>query len=196
MPILLKLPIIHLCHLKILVKKRHLIDILILNNSTRFDNILRNVVTEVFNPATLFPHIDELKEFIHPFVELDKIPDVDDKYPGRLNENAEDYTIEQWDANCEFTKIKSNNSFAYGLKQWILEKYRYVCKAYKMDCDETYLDENYEYTVDKEVEYVDNGFGGFGGFGKFGGFGAKDINGEEPTEVETDEAETEETETE
>jgi len=53
---------------------RHLIDILILNDPTRFNYILKNFVTEVFNPATLFPHIDELKEFIRPYVELDKTP--------------------------------------------------------------------------------------------------------------------------
>jgi len=64
--------------------------------------------------------------------------------------------LAEWDANCEFTKIRSaQNSTAYGLKYWILAKYRYVCKTYDIVCDETYLDENYAYTVDKEVEVLE-----------------------------------------
>jgi len=162
-------------------KSRHLIDILILNNSTRFDNILRNFVTEVFNPATLFPRIDELKEYIRPYVELDKVPDENGKYPGRLNEGASDYSLAQWDANCEFTTIKtSQGSKAYGLKYWILAKYRYICKAYEMECDEKYLDENYDYTIDKEVEATGDDFsfpGGQGGPpGGFGGFNNQQPN--------------------
>jgi len=141
-------------------KPRHLIDILILNNSTRFDNILKNFVTEVFNPATLFPHIDELKEFIRPYVVLDKTPDENGKFPGRINERAGDYSLAQWEANSEFTKIFSAQGMgsAFGLKYWILAKYRYVCKAYNMECDETYLDENYEYPIDMNVEAPDDIF--------------------------------------
>jgi len=134
---------------------RHLVDILILNNSTRFDNILRKVVKKAFNPTVLFPHIDELKEFIRPYVELDKKPGKDGKYPGRLNEVADDYSLEQWDANSEFTRVTSSNGFgqSYGVKYWILAKYRYVCKAYHIDdCDPVYLDENYEIPIDKAVE--------------------------------------------
>jgi len=134
-------------------KPRHLIDILILNNSTRFDNILRNFVTKAFNPTVLFLHIDELNEFIRPYVELDKTPDENGKYPGRLNENKGDYSLAQWEANSEFTNIKgAQSSQSYGLKYWILAKYRYVCKAYDIECDLVYLDENYEFPIDKEVE--------------------------------------------
>jgi len=73
--------------------QRHIIDTLILKDSTRFDNILKNLVTEIFNPATLFPHIDELKKFVRPYVELDKTPDENGNYPGRTHEGAEDYTL-------------------------------------------------------------------------------------------------------
>jgi len=97
--------------------QRHIIDILILNDTTRFDNILKNLVTEVFNPATLFPHIDELKKFVRPYIELDKTPNENGKYPGRTHEGAEDYTLAEWDANCEFTIVRSmQHSRAYGLK--------------------------------------------------------------------------------
>jgi len=136
-------------------KSIHLIDILILNDSTRFDNILKKFVTEVFNPATLFPRIDELKEFIKPYIILDKTPNEEGLYPGRINGN-EDYSLAEWDVNSEFTSIlSSSGNKGYGLKYWILEKYRYVCKAYEMECDEEYLDDNYEYTVDTELEVKD-----------------------------------------
>ena len=139
-------------------KERHLIDILILKDSTRFDNILRDFVKKAFNPTVLFPHIDELKEFIRPYVELDKTPDENGKYPGRINEKANDYSLREWEANSEFTRVGSSQGSghsgqSYGLKYWILAKYRYVCKAYKIDdCDPKYLDENYEIPIDKEVE--------------------------------------------
>ncbi|ORX79625.1 hypothetical protein BCR32DRAFT_205379, partial [Anaeromyces robustus] len=134
-------------------KKTHLLDILIFQNTTRFDNILKNFVTNAFNPTILFPHIDELKEFIRPYVELDKTPDENGKYPGRLNENSGDYSFAEWEANCEFTTVDSSQfDNGYGLKYWILQKYRYVCKTYNMDCDPVYMDENYQYTIDKSVE--------------------------------------------
>ncbi|OUM58852.1 hypothetical protein PIROE2DRAFT_15781 [Piromyces sp. E2] len=143
---------------------RHLVDILIFKDSTRFDNILKKFVIDVFNPATLFPHIDELKKFIKPYVELDKIPNENGKYPGRNNEGIDDYTLAQWDANCEFTTIKTEGDTAYGLKYWILAKYRSICKNYNMDCDPVYMDENYKYTVDKSVEPLpeDNELGDLG----------------------------------
>ena len=52
-----------------------------------FDSILRNLVKEVFNPATLFPHIDKLKEFIRPHVIADKKLNTEGKYPGKFMKN-------------------------------------------------------------------------------------------------------------
>jgi len=137
-------------------KPRHLIDILILNNSTRFDNILRNIVKKTFNPTVLFPHIDELKKFIRPYVELDKIPDKNGKYPGRINEKVGDFSLAQWEANSEFTNVSNVlGGHSYGLKYWILSKYRYVCEAYNIKCDPVYLDKNYKIPIDKKVEADD-----------------------------------------
>jgi len=133
-------------------RKRHLLDILILRDSTRFDNILRDIVTETFNPTVLFPHIDKLKEFIRPYVELDKKKGENGEYPGRINySTGKEYTFEQWEANCEFTEVNTTSSFkAYGLKEWILKKYNYVCKKYNINCDPNY--ENYSYEVDSRVK--------------------------------------------
>jgi len=136
-------------------KPRHLIDVLIGQNSTRFDNILRQQVKEVFNPEVVFPHIDELKKFIKPYIIEDYTPDENGKYPGRINERASNpYNLTHWDANIEFTTVKSAyHNAAYGLKMWFLRRYRSACKQYNIDdCNEIYLDENYETPIDKSVE--------------------------------------------
>jgi len=133
----------------------HIIDILILDEPQRFEKALIEVVKDTFNPSILFPHIDELKKFIRPYVEKDKTPGSNGKYPGRLNQLTvvEEYSIEQWDAYSEFTTGMAD-SVVFGLKYWILMKYRSVCSIYNMECDPTYLDENYEYSIDEEVEFV------------------------------------------
>jgi len=136
-------------------KKRHLIDILILNDPTRFNKALKEIVETVFNPATLFPRIDELKEFIGPLAEKDYTPDENGQYPGRINDlGINPYTLEHWEANSEFTTIETLQYNAYGIKYWILAKYRYVCSTYEdIECDPVYLDENYKYDVDEAVEF-------------------------------------------
>ncbi|OUM66697.1 hypothetical protein PIROE2DRAFT_6010 [Piromyces sp. E2] len=135
----------------------HIIDVLMSSNITRFDKILVDIVTDVFNPNVLYPRIDELKEFIRPYVELEKKPDANGNYPGRINTAANDFfTYDEWDSNVEFTSIKTYNSKAFGLKYWILGMYRFVCKHYDIECDPVYLDENYKYPINKEVEYIDD----------------------------------------
>jgi len=131
----------------------HIIDILVRKDPTRFENILKNFVSDVFNPAILFPHIDELKEFIRPYVVADKTLNENGKYPGKLFEDVETYSMAKWEANCEFTTIKTlQGSLSYGLKYWILAKYRYVCKNYNMQCDPIYTSDEYKFTVDENVE--------------------------------------------
>jgi len=135
--------------------KRHLIDILILKDPTRFNQALKEIVETVFNPATLFPRIDELKEFIGPYAEKDYTPDEEGHYPGRINELGNNpYTFEHWEANSEFTSISTLQYSAYGIKYWILAKYRNVCSTYEaIECDPVYLDENYKYEVDESIEF-------------------------------------------
>ncbi|OUM64466.1 hypothetical protein PIROE2DRAFT_8777 [Piromyces sp. E2] len=119
-------------------------QILILQDSSRFDEILKDAVNKVFNPATLFPRIDELKQFIKPYVELDKIVNSEGKYPGRINEsNGKFYSMDEWELGCEFgTVVTDKNS--YGIKKWILLKYRNVCKNYNIECDPLYLSNKYK----------------------------------------------------
>jgi len=133
----------------------HVNDLAIWNNLPAFETKLVEFINDIFNPAVLFPHIDEIKEFIRPYVVHDKTPGDDGINPGILNKlNPSDYSIEQWDANCEFTTISepSVGSEAYGIKYWILERYRAVCNHYNLYCDPVYMDEDYQYTIDEDVE--------------------------------------------
>ncbi|ORX42704.1 coth-domain-containing protein [Piromyces finnis] len=130
----------------------HLLELFVTTDSARFEKILGEVVSKVFNPSTLYSHIDEIKEYIKPYVILDKTPDANGNYPGYFNIDSgnKDFSLEQWDAYSEFTNGVSDME-SYGLKYWILMKYRFVCNSYELECDPIYLDENYEYPVVEEL---------------------------------------------
>jgi len=137
----------------------HLLDILVYKDQTRFLNILKRFVDVAFNPATLFARIDELKEFIRPYIEYDKTPDENGIYRGVTNfVNSVEYSLEQWDANSEFTTVglEAIEGSGYGLKYWILTRYRKTCEIFNLECDPVYLDKDYKYTIDKNVESVIN----------------------------------------
>ncbi|OUM63344.1 hypothetical protein PIROE2DRAFT_10129, partial [Piromyces sp. E2] len=133
----------------------HILDVLIVRNSTRFDNIVQDIMHKVFNPATLFPRIDELKELIREYVIRDYVEDENGFYPGRINHSCWDlFSYQKWEANCDFTTIDNPQwHYTFGIKYWILARYRFLCTYYNMECDPVYMDENYEYSVDKSVEY-------------------------------------------
>jgi len=127
----------------------------ILGNLPRFESKLKEVIENTFNPKTLFAHIDEIKDFIRPYVVHDLTPDENGMHPGILNlKNPTDYEVAHFEANSEFTTINvpEIGSDALGVKYWILEKYRTVCKNYDLKCDPTYMDENYEYPIDENVK--------------------------------------------
>ncbi|ORX42709.1 coth-domain-containing protein [Piromyces finnis] len=135
------------------LRKINLLKILIFRDTTRFEEILSDVVQRVFHPAILFPYIDGIKTYIKPFVIKDKTPDAKGYYPGHLNTDGIDknFTLEQWDAYSEFTNGYSDTE-SYGLKYWILMRYRFVCDYYQLECDATYLDENYKFPVVTELD--------------------------------------------
>jgi hypothetical protein len=151
-------------------KKSHVLDICIKNDRSRFNQIMKKFVEEAFNPEILFPRIDELKDFIRPYVQKDKTPGANGKKPGMLNEKVNnDYTMAQWEANSEFTNIgPSSSSSGYGLKFWILLRYRKVCTDFKLNCNPEYMDLNYYYDIDRAVEgHINTQFNMFGfGFGQ------------------------------
>ncbi|ORX82214.1 hypothetical protein BCR32DRAFT_232114 [Anaeromyces robustus] len=131
------------------------VDILLYKNQDRFKKIMNDFVTRAFNPDVLFPRIDELKELIRPHVKYDKTPDENGICPGVINfVNPIEYSYEQFEANSEFTTIekKELRGSAYGIKYWILARYRRTCETFNLDCNPVYLDENYEYPIVKEME--------------------------------------------
>ncbi|OUM70544.1 hypothetical protein PIROE2DRAFT_1434 [Piromyces sp. E2] len=136
--------------------KLHIIEILILQDSSRFEKILKDIINRVYNPSILYPHIDEIKQFIKPYVKLDKTVDSNGQYPGRINKNIYNmdqfYTMEQWDAYSEYTNLM----FFNGLKYWILMTYRNACKNYNMECDPIYMDENYEFPINEDINNENN----------------------------------------
>ncbi|ORX78422.1 hypothetical protein BCR32DRAFT_282304 [Anaeromyces robustus] len=113
------------------VNNFHMIDILILKDPSHFEKIISNIVKK------------------------EKIRNENGIYPGGYNLNADTInSYDEWDANSKFTAVKSMCGLnVYGIKYWILAKYRNVCKTYKMECDPIYMDENYQYSVNKEVEF-------------------------------------------
>ena len=167
------------------IDTNHIIDILVLRNSDHFDQLLKDIVKNVFNPAVLFPHIDEVKEFIRPYVKLDKTQDKNGNYPGRIKKEGTDYlfNMKQWENSVEYTMTKlSYYDKVYGLKQWILGKYKYVCKTYNIECDKEFLELNVsdnsnkasiqsynedfnenlnEDIIDNFIEDIDENIGGF-----------------------------------
>jgi len=127
---------------------------LIFDDDHRFREILEEIVANVFNPATLFPHIDEIKSFIRPYVKLDKTPDENGNLPGRINTLAPDnYTFEQWEDSTEFKNISISE---YALKKFILLKYRIICKDYDLECDPVYLDLHYGQSLNANSTITEN----------------------------------------
>lgn len=139
------------------IDPNHLLEILILNDQTRFNKILKQVVEKVFNPATLFPRIDELKDLIRPYVILDKTKNENGLYPGEIKEDGSRYefSMEDWEASTEYKMlVLSEYTKYYGLKGWILGKYRYVCKTLDMECDKVYLEESGKYPSNDVIQNV------------------------------------------
>ena len=73
------------------------------------------------------------------------------------------FSFEQWDAFCEFTSDNFPGAgYIYGLKYWILIKYRLVCNNYGIECDPKYMDENYKYPINEDLNFINNKIPGNG----------------------------------
>jgi len=123
---------------------KHILDVLIYSNETTFNNYAKSFVRDVFNPVVLFDHIDEVKSLIKPYVLEDKTEDP-----------VTDWNYESFVVNSEFTTVSEIFQTSYGLKRWILDKFRYVCSSLEMDCSfaAEYLEGgSFTYEVDPEYE--------------------------------------------
>ena len=56
-------------------------------------------------------------------------------------------------SNGKFTTINEPTVRidAYGIKYWIIDRYREVCTYYNLECDPVFIDGNYQYSINKEV---------------------------------------------
>jgi len=108
-----------------------IIKILVYDNPERFKRIVREVLVSSFNPSILNEHIDQLKEFLLPYVVEDTTPGPDGSLPGRINKKGQKNkaTVENFEGNVEGTIKK-------GLKTWINQKFEVACQLYDFDPEE------------------------------------------------------------
>ncbi|KAG4091434.1 coth-domain-containing protein [Neocallimastix lanati (nom. inval.)] len=135
---------------EIFEKKNPLYTMLNLNNnSEELISIMDEIMRTSFNPNILLPRIDQLRTFIEPYVKEDRTPGENGLFPGRFNIGVgrahDSFTYEDFLTNTEFTTIKARryiNDFTdkyeedtcLGLKQWVIERFKFACSYYKLDC--------------------------------------------------------------
>ncbi|OUM69963.1 Non-catalytic module family DOC2 [Piromyces sp. E2] len=121
----------------------HINHLLILSDPSRFERILDDVVQTVFHPNILYARLDELRKIIKSYMVIDKTPDENGHYPGRINPNEDDFfTFEEWNSNIDYISVqKGTQGKSNGLKSWISGKYGYVCSQYNLKACNIYFNE-------------------------------------------------------
>ena len=104
-----------------------LINVLVHQNQEQFRSIVREVLVSAFNPLLLNAHIDELRDFLVPYVKEDSTPGEDGILPGRINRKGSKHnvTLEVMDKHIETN-----------LKKWISDKFQVACENYDFDEEE------------------------------------------------------------
>ncbi|OUM59658.1 Non-catalytic module family DOC2 [Piromyces sp. E2] len=100
------------------------------------------IMKQVFNPVKLFPRIDELVEFLTPYVKEDRTPDANGKLAGhfqRVNTKFENYfTFQDFLDNSGYHSMHiikyDKDEYVTGLKRFIVEIFKYTCEKYSLDC--------------------------------------------------------------
>jgi len=134
---------------EIIDKTNPFYELLDLNSSNpEIRELMVDMMKKVFNPMTLLPRIDQLRDFLQPYIKEDRTPDENGHRPGRFDRmirRVEDsFNYEDFLGNTEFTTIKtiqhyndhdSGSHHAYlGLKHWMIERFTYACNTYDLDC--------------------------------------------------------------
>jgi len=148
------------------------------NNHQTLVKYITQFVKEGFNPAKLFPRIDELMSYLYPYIVEDRTPELQTtlrpghfKRPDLKIENT--FSVNDHLRNAEYHNyylkkyIDSTNytiDEIYGLKRWIIERFRYVCSRYSIDCSfaKEYL-EGGSYTIpskESTMVYMEQHLGG------------------------------------
>ncbi|ORX84647.1 hypothetical protein BCR32DRAFT_291187 [Anaeromyces robustus] len=137
------------------------------NNNEELISIMNDMVTSYYNPFIVFPRIDKIKRFIADYVYEDHTPLEDGHLPGRFAipraKGGDFFTYEDFEDNTEFVTIKNTiyvddisgvtaETIAIGLKHWLIERFKFSCSTYKLNC--SYMDSlfNSPYFSEYEVE--------------------------------------------
>ncbi|ORX84650.1 hypothetical protein BCR32DRAFT_291190 [Anaeromyces robustus] len=128
-------------------------------------SLLQEYMKQVFNPLVLVTRVNQLKVFIEKYIKEDRTPDAEGKLPGRFDKTfksvRDTFDYNDFKKNTEFTTIRAkqyNSNIEYdttiilGIKQWIIERFKFVCSHYKFDCSysDTFFETKYaNYTVDE-----------------------------------------------
>ncbi|KAL6630385.1 coth protein-domain-containing protein [Neocallimastix sp. 'constans'] len=143
---------------------QHIMQVIMNDKNNPFLEYLQEIINNAFNPVLLFKRIDEIKEFISPYVKEDRTPDKNGKLPGRLNEASinYDYSYKHFEGVTEFSTIQTHFNglygYSYGLKKWILDKFVFVCENYDIDCSvgQEYLD-SYKFNSFRDAYEITTG---------------------------------------
>ncbi|ORX77960.1 hypothetical protein BCR32DRAFT_282730 [Anaeromyces robustus] len=96
------------------------------NDNTEFKKALRELMVTGFNPDALYKRIDELKEFIAPYVKKTVTPREDGRLPGVIN-------FKDFEINTEFNSVIPTEP---GVKGWIKNRFEFACQEYGFDQEE------------------------------------------------------------
>ncbi|ORX56523.1 hypothetical protein BCR36DRAFT_402536 [Piromyces finnis] len=107
---------------------RTIVDILVKNDEESFLKNLVEIIENGFNPKFLFPRIDEIREWLDPYIKEDRT-EVNGQLPGRINVHGKglDFTYEDF-KESDYTTINSG----VGIKKWIQDRYDFVCQHYNI----------------------------------------------------------------
>jgi len=105
------------------------------NDNTRFKEALRELMVTGFNPDALFKRIEELKEFIAPYVKKATTLRPDGRLPGTVNLKGTDNT-HSYDDFLAVSNIENTNPMVPSLKSWIKNRFEFACKEYGFDPEE------------------------------------------------------------
>jgi len=114
---------------------KKLLDIAYFKDKKYFKKALRELMVTGFNPDNTFRRIDELKEFIDPYVKKTLTPGKDGRLPGVINLKGQSNAHTYEDFNNHFS-LEPENPFIPSIKGWIKNRFEFACEEYGFDPEE------------------------------------------------------------
>jgi len=113
-----------------------IIQVLINDDDTVFREQLDDIISKVFNPDTLLLHIDEVRDFIDPYVKKDR-----ESGAGKINKAGKDtrFTYKHFRMNADYSYVYDwiTGFRSYGLKDWVRRKYNFAAAYYGINTNST-----------------------------------------------------------